>query len=327
MELEKNSKTLVLDGDTPLYRASLALQESYIEVWWEDRMIECKNLTEFKGGKLNGKIIKGKLQEINDNKKTNFILDDFKIIPKTRLIQSNNDKMRLGLGKKFIREYISNLYQIHWVKEVVYCLSSENNFRRDIDKEYKSNRTCKPVLLDTLRNWFIKEFKDIIKIEDGLEADDLLSIFGHKSRNSFTNPKDTDIVLCGYDKDLLQIYNNYFFNFDHREDGVFWIDEFEGQKSLAKQCIIGDRIDNIKGLPKINEEIKAEYNVRLGGVGSGKAEKILSDCKTVGDLFKTVENCYKMYYKDNYKEKLNKQFKLVKLLENKEEIKDFPFKE
>lgn len=327
MKLKENYYTLVIDGDTPIYRASLALQESYIEVWWKDRMIECKNLTEFKGGKLNGKIIKGKLQEINEQKKTDFIFDDFVIIPKTRLISSNNDKMRMGLGKKFIREYLSTLYQIPWVKDIVYCLSSDNNFRRDIDKDYKKNRTCKPILLDDIRNWFIKEFKEIVKIEDGLEADDLLSIYGNSSRNSFINPKDTNIVLCGYDKDLLQIYNNYFFNFDHREDGVYWIDEFEGEKSLAKQCLIGDRIDNIQGLPKINEEIKKKYKVRLGGVGAGKAEQILSNCKIVKDLFKTVEDCYKMYYKENYKEELNKQFQLVKLIETKDKVKDFPFTE
>ena len=322
---KENYYTLIFDGDTSLFRFAKALQEDYIEVWWKDRMMECKNLTYFKGGKINGQVIKGKLEEINENRKDPFLLEEFEIIPKSRLLKCDNDKKRLGLGKKWIREYISELYAIPWVKEIKYCLSSETNFRKEVDPLYKSTRGEKPILLKQLRKEFIKEFKDIIEIHGGLEADDLLSCYGYLSRNTFTNPKDTNIVLCGYDKDLLQIYNNFFYNFDKRDEGVIWIDEFTGQKNLVVQCLCGDTVDAITGLPSVTEEMKEKYNIRMGGVGKGKAESILSNCDTVECLFREVEWCYRSYYGDGYKEALNREFRLVKLREHKDKMVDFPF--
>jgi hypothetical protein len=324
---EPNSKILVVDGDTPIFRFALALEKKYIEASYKKSpwVIELDNITQFKGGKLKGKEVQGELHKMNKSSEIELTMDDFNIKHKVRLINAKSDESRLEIGKRNARNYISDLYQIPWVKEIKYCLSSKNNFRKNIDKNYKSSRGKKPLLLNDLKSWFEKEFKSIITIIDGLEADDLLGIMGNWSRNYFKDPKDSDIVLCGYDKDLLQIYNNYFFNFDHREDGIFWINELDGQRNLCHQILTGDTTDDIKGLEGISDEIKERFCVRLGGCGKGKAEKILSDCCTVECLYERVEWCYMSYYQDDYKDHLNKQFKLVKLLENKDKIEDFPF--
>ena len=63
------------------------------------------------------------------------------------------------------------------------------------------------------------------------------------------------------------------------------------------------------------------------GMSKVKANKVLSECKTIQELYDMVEFIYKCYYNDEYKEPLNLTYRLVKLLEKPNEIKDFPFKD
>jgi len=323
---EKNSKTLVVDGDTPLFRCAKALQKDYIEINWNDFTLDLDNKTKFIGGKLKGKEVYGKLNEINDRHGISLTIDDFDITPKTVLIDAKNDAQRLEIGMRNMRKYIRDLKELPWVKNIKWCLSSKNNFRKDLNPDYKAQRPEKPKLLIDLKNLFITEFKNIITIKDMLEADDLLGIFGAWSREYYENPKDSPFVLTGYDKDLLQIGNNWFFNFDQRDQGIFWIDEFTGHKNLCTQILQGDTADNLKGLPKITSEIKARYGVATGGCAIGKAKSILSDCKSIDELYMAVEWCYKSYYGENYRKHLTMMYKLVFLLEKEGEIKDFQFK-
>ena len=308
--------TLVIDGDTIIFRYAKILQEDYIEVWWKDRVKTFKNRTMFKGGTLKGEKVVGWLYE----KDRPFKLEDFKIVDKSRLISSGTT-----FFKKHIREYIAGFYELPWIKDLKIVLGGKDNFRYKIFPDYKKNRGAKPLKLKDVKDWFCSEYNDIVTIADGVEADDYLSMMGYYSRNHFNPPKDTDIVLCGCDKDLLQIHSNYFFNFDKRDDGIVWIDEFTGHHSLAVQILVGDKTDNIMGLPKVTDEMKEKYKIYGGGCGQAKAKKILSNCKAITDLYKEVEWCYMSYYKDEYKKHLNREYQLVKLLDKKDEIKDFPF--
>lgn len=323
--MKDNSCIAVIDGDTPIFRHSKILEETYIEVWWNNRVKEFENITRFKGGKLKGQEIEGYLNKINKGREEPFSIEEFEIINKSRLIKPPQKGARLDIAKRNLRSYISDFYAIPWVKEIKYCVGGNTNFRYEVDKNYKSNRGPKPLKLLEVKEWFCDEFKDIIVVADNCEADDKLSQMGHWSRNYFKNPKDSNIVLCGYDKDLLQIYNNWHFNFDKRDE-IVWINEFTGHKNLALQCLKGDTVDGIKGLPEITPEIKEKYNVGLGGCAEGKANKILDLCETIEDLYREVEWCYRSYYKDDYKQALNKEYMLVKLLEKKDEFNiEFPF--
>jgi hypothetical protein len=320
-----NSRTLVVDGDTPIFRCAKALQKDYIEVNWNDFALDLDNRTQFIGGKLKGKEVKGKLNEINERHGISLTIDDFEITPKTVLIDAKNDDQRLAIGMKNIRSYIQGLLNIPWVKGIKWCLSSKTNFRKELNQDYKAQRPEKPKLLLQLKDLFIHEFKHMVTIKNSHEADDLLGIFGAWSREYHKNPKDSPYVLTGYDKDLLQIGDNWFLNFDKKEQGIFWIDNFTGHLNLCTQILQGDTADNLKGLPEITTEIKAKYGVATGGCAIGKSRKILSDCKTIDELYRTVEWCYKSFYGEDYKEHLNLMFRMVKLLENEGEIKDFPF--
>ena len=141
-------------------------------------------------------------------------------------------------------------------------LTGKNNFRYSIYPEYKAHRPKeKPFWLEPIRQYLIATFN--AEVIDGMEADDALGL----------NQTD-DTIICSIDKDLLMIPGKHF-NFVKNE--FCEVNEFEGLKHFYKQCLMGDRSDNIKGIEKI---------------GTKKADKILAECETEQHLFDSVRNAY-----------------------------------
>lgn len=144
--------------------------------------------------------------------------------------------------------------------------TGSNNYRFDIDPEYKKNRLGKerPTYLDQVRDYVVEEYGAIVS--EGEEADDLLAIAATKEGRS--------AVVVSIDKDLLQV-PCYHYNFS--KDEWYEISPLEGISFFYQQILTGDRVDNIIG---------------LYGVGPVKAKKILSDCKTEEDFWNTVVQAY-----------------------------------
>jgi len=141
-------------------------------------------------------------------------------------------------------------------------LTGKDNFRYTIYPEYKAHRPKeKPVWLEAIRQYLIATFN--AEVIDGMEADDALGL-----------NQTEDSVICSIDKDLLMIPGKHF-NFVKNE--FYEVTEFEGLKHFYKQCLMGDRSDNIKGIEKI---------------GTKKADKLLAECETEKHLFDAVRNAY-----------------------------------
>ena len=141
-------------------------------------------------------------------------------------------------------------------------LTGKNNFRYTIYPEYKAHRPKeKPYWLEPIREYLIATFN--AEVIDGMEADDALGL---------NQTKDT--IICSIDKDLLMIPGRHF-NFVKNE----FVDvvEIEGLRHFYKQCLMGDRSDNIKGIEKI---------------GPKKADKLLADCNSEQELFNKVREAY-----------------------------------
>ena len=75
-------------------------------------------------------------------------------------------------------------------------------------------------------------------------------------------------------RSLLMVPGNHY-NFV--KDEFYYITEEQGLRNFYMQCLIGDRADNIKGIP---------------GIGPKKAEKILEGCKTEQEMFNAVREAY-----------------------------------
>lgn len=318
----KNKKyDLVTDIDTILYRAAMGIQKNFITVEWKNngRRKQFKNITEFRGSSKTS--IGGWLGDINTERKEKgyspFLLKDFTIEKCSQII--SNDKN----AKNYLTERITEMMLLPWVNSLKLIVGGTNNFRYDIYTEYKANREKKPIRFKEIKEWFCKEFKDIVTVADGCEADDYLNMLSWDDWNKYGE----DSLFCsGYiDKDCDQSPGNKW-NYDKNK--LYFINEFEAHYNLCIQTLIGDKyVDNIPGIPSVNNCIQEIFPIALGGFGKVKANKVLSECKTIQELYDMVEFIYKCYYNDEYKEPLNLTYRLVKLLEKPNEIKDFPFKD
>ena len=149
-------------------------------------------------------------------------------------------------------------------------LTGDNNFRKEIYKEYKANRTQeRPKHLLAARHYAIKEFN--AEAEEALEADDLLGI-----------NQTSDTIICSLDKDLLQVPGNHyrwaFGTTKYQKDAEFIHQtELGGLRMFYEQCLKGDRSDNVKG---------------IAGLGDAKAKKILQGMTTEQQMFDKVRELY-----------------------------------
>jgi hypothetical protein len=138
-------------------------------------------------------------------------------------------------------------------------LTGKNNFRYDVavTAPYKGNRTQeKPAHLELMRNYLVTAWGAIIS--EGEEADDCIAI-------KATELQD-DCIIISIDKDFNQVAG-WHYNFVKKEK--YYVTEQEGLRFFYKQILMGDKADNIIGIPK---------------VGPVKAEKMLAKATTEAEM-------------------------------------------
>jgi DNA polymerase-1 len=157
------------------------------------------------------------------------------------------NKMKMEVSDKMVNPFTDEL-------QVLYAVKGTGNFRKDLSPDYKSQR---PELDKEVRdklNYLHKYAVSKGAIQaDGMEADDLVSIWAHEALD-----RKEEYVICGIDKDLLQIPGHHY---NYGKDTWKLINEEEALHNLYLQCLTGDATDNIPGLK---------------GIGPKKAEKILA---------------------------------------------------
>lgn len=173
-------------------------------------------------------------------------------------------------------------------------LTGKNNFREKIDvsKPYKGNRLQeKPFHYKNLRAYMVGKWNAIIV--DGMEADDAMAI---EQMNNW--PKFSKSIICTRDKDLRQVPGwHYGWELGNQPSfGPKYISEEEGMRFFYKQCLTGDRTDNIEG---------------IRGLGPVRADKILSNTQTLPEAWKAVVEAYKGFHGDVWKERLLENAQLL----------------
>jgi len=155
-------------------------------------------------------------------------------------------------------------------KSPILTLSPTNggNFRKVINPDYKANRkgVDKPVAY----NEVIKHLEDNYKVSriDGLEADDVMGIYG-------TNPRLKGSVVITIDKDLLTVPCKLFNPMKMKRPQM--IRPFSADHSWMIQTLMGDKTDGYAGAK---------------GIGPKKAEAALGDCGNVAQMWKAVVALY-----------------------------------
>ena len=182
----------------------------------------------------------------------------------------SSDGQEEWVAKSRLDTTISKIIEDSGCTEYELYVSGGNNFRYDIDPNYKGKRPPSPEHREACRLHLINEWGAIEC--NGYEADDAVGC---------EQTKDT--IICGIDKDLLMIPGKHYQwpivrqQKEVRPARFLEVSEEEGIRTFFTQMLVGDTVDNIIGIHM---------------VGPVKAAKILEDCQTEEELYTTVQDVY-----------------------------------
>lgn len=165
-------------------------------------------------------------------------------------------------------------------KIIVVFDAARKNWRNEVYKEYKANRTELP---DDLKPQFapIKECAKAFGLPtielEGYEADDIIATYAEQAKN---NGYITRIISS--DKDLMQLVeDDKVYMYDSMKDkkideaAVFEKFGVTPPKVPDAQALIGDSSDNIPGVPNI---------------GPKKASKLIQEFGSIENLLNNIDN-------------------------------------
>ena len=162
----------------------------------------------------------------------------------------------------------------------------EKTFRSDIYKDYKANRPPPP---DDLVPQFqlireaTKAFGFFAIDKKGYEADDIIATLAHNATEEGAN-----VTIFSSDKDLMQLVSENIKMYDPIRNVFIDIEKVKEKfgvspdKVIDVQALIGDKIDNVPGVP---------------GIGVKTASSLISEFRNVENL---IEN-YELINKDRIK--------------------------
>ena len=169
----------------------------------------------------------------------------------------------LGKGKTILQQTINHYKEKTKSKEIIFAFSDKNNYRKDLDKTYKSHRKKirKPICYAPLRKWAEQTYN--FYTLPNLEGDDVIGILA-------TQHYKTNNVIISGDKDMRTIPTWHCFIGD---DQLEYVDEEKANYNFCTQVLVGDSADGYTGLK---------------GCGAVKASRVLLDKKTIDDMWEAV---------------------------------------
>ena len=178
--------------------------------------------------------------------------------------------------EEFIDNFLDRITEASKADSFEVHLSGKDNFRKEIavTKPYKGNRTgVRPFYYQKVRDYLLDKHEALLSVNE--EADDTLAIA------QIINPDDT--VICTVDKDLWMIPGP---KYDFKREENSYVTEYDGMRSMQFQMLVGDRVDNIQGVP---------------GIGKVKANKILEANKDIDDAWIAIAKAYEESYGQGYR--------------------------
>lgn len=154
-------------------------------------------------------------------------------------------------GRDVVKRELKNLRTMFDSDNILLTFTASDNFRKDVDPEYKGNRVKrKPCGYLKLKKWGMEAYPSITKPR--LEADDVMGILA-------TNGTLDNFILISPDKDMAQIACRIY---DLKTE--YTQTPESAKRLLYKQTLQGDSTDGYKGCV---------------GVGPKRADQILDKVK------------------------------------------------
>lgn len=169
----------------------------------------------------------------------------------------------LKVAKQMWEQDIKYYLEYTHSKQTIVCFSDTKNYRKELDKTYKSYRKGirKPVCYSALKDW-IKDNYKFVQLPN-LEGDDAIGILA-------TGVHKTNNVIISGDKDMRTIPTWHVFIGDNQLE---YVDELKADYNFCTQVLIGDKSDGYKGCE---------------GVGAVKASRVLLNKKSLEELWEAV---------------------------------------
>jgi len=234
------------------------------------------------------------------NKNINMFVDTDSIFFKIAYNAKTENELRKSFNtfcntmELSIKEKLSNPFDEEENFSVLYAIKGLNNFRKELSGDYKAKR---PELDQDIKDRLNFLHKHAVKkgaIEaTGMEADDLVSIWAYEARE-----RKEQYVICGIDKDLLQIPGNHY---NYNKATWQFIDDETAHYNLMLQCLTGDTTDNIMGLK---------------GIGPKKGAKLLEGVSSA-ELWSKVQDLWKEH--GYHQEQCLTSYNLLRMLTTWEE--------
>lgn len=303
MDNQKKFEKIILDGDTPLFRAAKSVEEDYVIVTTKSDGTEreFKTLTAFYGH--HSKKTGGQLELDNLSNGTRLTHEDFEYEQLVRLKPEIKAGEHLEKALDSFHKFIGTLANTGYADEIEIAIGGSKCHRHGLAKvlKYKGERAEKPLLFQEVREAIIDQYPLAIKVCDGMEADDYLSIKGYENFKEYKKTGVWKYLLAFIDKDILMAISPSI-DFYQLRKGIHFQTPAGGATCFASQLLSGDKsTDNILGLPNYTDEIRSKYGLRKGkGIGKATALKLIEDCDTK-EQFKRVAEAYKSYYGDEDK--------------------------
>jgi DNA polymerase-1 len=153
--------------------------------------------------------------------------------------------------------------------------AGRHSFRHELDEEYKANRPDAP---DDLQQQFplVREVARALNVpvieERGFEADDVIATLACRARE-----RGWDVVVVTGDKDFAQLVDERVTLYDPMAEAAGrggWTGRAEVEKKMGVppermveyQAILGDKIDNVPGIPGVGEVTAAALVRKFGTV-------------------------------------------------------------
>lgn len=292
---------MLLDADTPVFKASKSVQQDYIMVTRKSdgATKRYKNKTEFWGHhkKKEG----GTLAHNNSIRAEKGLppnkAEDYDVEECAELVPEIDNHVEYAV-EQFDR-FVGKMKALDIAEDYRLGIGGEGNFRYNIAKQlkYKGARKDKPLLFLEIKEAIIKKYRNKVVVVDQEEVDDWCSIKGAENYKHFLKTGEWLYVIGYLDKDLKQIVSPQF-NYDDQFPEVSIPTPFEAARYFTGQCLSGDlSTDNIIGLPNFTKEIQDKYSLgATRGIGKATAIKYLEGCTTIKELFERVVEAYKSYY-------------------------------
>lgn len=297
----------LLDADTPVLRAALSVQRSYVLVTdnVSGHVHRFDNQTAFwghwkskSGGKLkewNGRRVEEKLEPL--------LPEQFSLQEYTEMHPEIDDPIEKAIEQ--FDFFVGRIKKYGFAKDYVLGIGGEGNFRKDIAQilPYKGMRKDKPLLFNEVKEAIIRKYKSKVVISNNQEVDDWVGIEGFANYRNFVRTGKWKNIIGFCDKDLAQIISPQF-NYLDDNAKVFIPTPEDAARAFAVQLLCGDKgTDNIPGLPNFTDELRSKYGLKkTKGIGKASALKCLETSADIKEMFSRVVEAYRGFYGDEKKE-------------------------